>query len=240
MKSEEIDDIYELSPMQAGMLFHSLAAERSGVYVLQFVCPLTGGLDETAFERAWEGLAARHAVLRTSFHWQELDKPLQVVHQKVALPLARLDWRSIPEEAQEQRLRSLLREDRVQGFDLSQVPLVRLLLIRTGDTAYRLLWTTHHILLDGWCLGLVLQELLELYDGFRRGEPVRLPPVRPYADYIEWLQSQDAAAAEAFWRRILSGFGAATRLGVDRLAAPAASDGAALDPGGEAVFAEES
>ncbi|HYG61595.1 MAG TPA: amino acid adenylation domain-containing protein [Thermoanaerobaculia bacterium] len=219
MKPEEIDDIYELSPLQQGMLFHSLAAAGSGVYVLQFVCPLTGELDLDAFRRAWERMTARHSVLRTSFHWQELDKPLQVVQHAVELPLAQLDWQSLTAAEQEPRLAALLHDDRQQGFALTQGPLVRLTLIRLDKDLCNLILTVHHIVLDGWCLGLLLRELLELYEGFRQGREVRLPPVRPYAEYIDWLQSRDAAETEAYWRGMLAGFTTPTPLSVDHPAA---------------------
>jgi len=231
LKPEEIDDIYELSPLQQGMLFHSLAAAGSGVYVLQFVCTLAGSLDLPAFRRAWERMTASHAVLRTSFHWRELDKPLQVVQHAVEPPLVQLDWRSLTAAEQESRLAALLRDDRQRGFDLTEAPLLRLTLVRTGEEARKLVLTVHHILLDGWCLGLVLRDFFKLYDGFLQGREARLPPVRPYAEYIDWLQSRDAAETEAFWRGMLAGLTTATPLGIDRPAL-AAGEGALFEDQG--------
>lgn len=124
MSKRNIEAVYPLSPMQQGMLFHSLYAPGSGVYVEQVNCDMRGGLDVTTFERAWRRVLARHPVLRTSFAWKSLDKTLQVVHRQVALPLEQHDWRGLSQVEQETRLGTFLREDRRQGFDLARAPLM--------------------------------------------------------------------------------------------------------------------
>ena len=91
-------------------------------------------------------------------------------------------------------------------------PLLRLALFRLADETHELVWSLHHLLLDGWSLALVLQDLLALYEAARGGSPVLLPPSRPFGDYVEWLQSQDLSQAEAYWRAALAGITAATPL----------------------------
>ena len=118
----EIEDIYELSPLQQGMLYHTLRDAESAVYFEQFAVPLAGALDVGAFERAWQEAARRHAALRTSFHWEELDKPLQVVHRRVELALERHDWRRHSPTERERRFDEFLRADRARGFELDQAP----------------------------------------------------------------------------------------------------------------------
>src|SRR5436853_3529116 len=128
--SDTIQDIYPLSSMQQGMLFHSIYAPDSGVYVEQLNFVLQGNMNIPAFERAWQQVIERHAVLRTGFVWDEVDKPIQVVYQDIELPLAWHDWRGWSLEKQQQELAAYLQADRVQGFDLSEAPLMRLVCIR--------------------------------------------------------------------------------------------------------------
>ena len=129
---KNVEDIYPLSPMQQGMLFHSLYAPQSGVYVEQLSCVLEGELNARAFEQAWREVLSRHPILRTAFVWEGLDAPLQVVRQSVRLPLEEWDWRGLSEDARRRRLEDFLAEDRRRGFDITEAPLVRLALIRLG------------------------------------------------------------------------------------------------------------
>ena len=131
------------------------------------------------------------------FLW-EVDEPLQVVYRQVRLPLQSLDWRGLPAAEQEARLQSLMESERAAGLPLDQAPLMRLALIRTTEETYRLVWTHHHLLLDGWSLPLLLKETFAFYEACRQGQRAQLGAVRPYRDYIAWLRQQDAAAAEAF------------------------------------------
>jgi len=216
MTSELIEDIYPLSPMQQGLLFHSLYSAGSGVYVQQMSCTLQGDLDVPAFERAWQRLVDRHAILRTAFVWEDLEEPVQVVHRRVAVPLERKDWRALSAADQEARLADLLDEDRRRGFELSHAPLMRLVLIDLGGDAHQFVWSHHHVLMDGWCNTLLQKEFLAHYEAFAAGRDLHLPPPRPYRDYIAWLRRRDLSTAEGFWRRALRGFTTPTRLSVDR------------------------
>jgi len=216
MSSGDIENVYELSPVQQGMLFHGVHAPGSGVYVAQLGFGLDGDIDVAAFERAWQHVVDRHPALRTAFYWEGVEKPLQVVHRKVKLPVERYDWSNLPEDEQERRLENWLDEDRKRDFQFSQPPLMRLSLIRRSADGWQFVWTCHHILLDGWSLPLVLRDLFACHSAYAQSQRPRLEPTRPYSDYIAWLQRQDSAAAEAFWRETLEGFGAPTPFAVDR------------------------
>jgi amino acid adenylation domain-containing protein/FkbM family methyltransferase len=216
MKDPDIEDLYPLSPMQQGMLFESLYAGDSKVYVEQRSYLLRGYLNVAAFERAWQEVMDRHPVLRTSFVWEDLDEPVQVVHRHVKLPLQLQDWRQFSPIQQEQSLQDYLDENRRCGFDLSEAPLMRFSLLRLADEDYRLIWSYHHSLLDGWSWPLLVNEVLAFYDAYSRKQDLHLTNPRPYRDYIAWLQQQDVSRAEAFWRNKLKGFGAPTPLGVDK------------------------
>lgn len=231
---KNVEDFYPLSPMQQGMLFHSLLAPDSGVYVGQLSCVLCGDLDSGAFERAWQRVVERHPILRTTFVSADLKEPIQVVHRSVTLPLEQHDWRDLPPHAQAAQLDAWLHADQQRGFKLTAPPLLRLTLIRLSSASYQFIWTYHHLLFDGWSLPLILHEVFALYQAFARlpagttpsDQQLGLPLVRPFRSYIAWLKKQNLAEAETFWRQKLAGVGAPTSLVVDH-----APDAAAESPG---------
>ncbi len=214
-KSRTIEDTYPLSPLQEGLLFHSLLAPDSGVYVTQVTCTLRN-LNVPALERAWRQVTDRQPILRTAFVWKNLDRPLQVVGRKVGVPLERQDWRGMSALDQAERFAAYLEADRRRGFKISKAPLMRLALFQVAEDTYRFVWSHHHILLDGWSVHHLIKEVFVLYEGLCRGQAIRLEPIRTYRDYIAWLRQQDLALAESYWRRALRGFQAPTSLGVGR------------------------
>ncbi|MEO1349845.1 MAG: condensation domain-containing protein [Cyanobacteria bacterium J06635_15] len=210
--AEDIQDIYELSPLQKGILFHGLYAPEAGLYFIQFSYAVRGNLNIDALERAWQQLVARHTILRTNFYWEEIDKPLQVVHRQVTVPLEQEDWRGVEETEQAQQLTAFLKRDRQRGFDFSQAPLMRMTVIRLREAAHQIVWSKHHLILDGWSGALVIGEFFRLYQACCRGEEVLLPPGIPFKHYITWLRQQDLSKAEVYWRSVLSDITAPTPL----------------------------
>ncbi len=208
-----IEDLYPASPIQQGLLFH--AAFSSGLYFLQFCCWLHGDLDVTAFRRSWQRIVDRHPILRTGFVSHDLERPLQAVDRTAELDLAELDWQRLEPAEQESQLAAFLALDRERGFDLSRPPLTRLALIRHSAGTYRFVWSYHHLLLDGWSLPLIFGEVMATYRALCRGREPEIEATRPYRDYIAWLEQQDLAQAESYWRRTLAGVTAPTPLGVD-------------------------
>ncbi len=217
MDKRNIEAIYPLSPMQQGMLFHSLYAGETGVYIEQLTGTLEGDLNVRAFQQAWQRVVERHPILRTSFVWKKLDRILQVVHKRVSLPFEVLDWSNLSASEQQAELDRLISANQRAGFNLNEPPLMRVTLIRLGERRYQFLWCHHHVLLDGWSLPLVIKEVFAYYHGLAHGRDVRLPAARPYRDYITWLQQQPMDHAEAFWRKTLAGFRAPTPLVVDQI-----------------------
>ena len=215
MTDRNIEDIYPLSPMQAGMLFHARLAPGEEVYVEQTQATLRGDLAVDAFRQAWQRVLDRNAILRTSFVWEDVDEPLQVVHRKVDVPLTVVDLGATRGDCATQ-VDAYCREERRKGFDLAQAPLFRLALLRTAADSWELVWTHHHILLDGWSLPILLREVFTFYESFRTGKPAALPATRPYRDYIRHLKAQDAGGAESFWRSALDGYEGMPALGVER------------------------
>src|SRR6185369_14592999 len=201
----DIEDIYYLTPLQEGMLYHRLAEPRSEAYFQQLRCSLRGKLEVEALKWTWEQLVARHEVLRTSFVWEEVDRPVQVVQRRVELPWRELDWRGIAPEIRAERLESLMAADRADGFDVTQAPLMRMTLIREENELYQFVWSHHHLLIDGWGSSVLFAELLGMYDERTRGIDVKRPRPRRYRDYVEWLENQDKEAAAKYWRTALEG-----------------------------------
>jgi amino acid adenylation domain-containing protein/non-ribosomal peptide synthase protein (TIGR01720 family) len=211
----QVHDLYPLSPMQEGLLFHTLYAPESGVYFEQFHFTLEGELNLSAFQQAWQQIINRHTILRTGFVWEGLEKPAQIVYKQVKLPWVQLDWRELTTIEQQKRLVAFLTQDKKSGFDLTKAPLMRCTLIQLADEIYNFIWSFHHILLDGWCLSIIFKEVQTNYEAFCQEKIPRLEQPRPYREYIAWLQQQDISKAKAFWTEQLKGFMAPTPFQVD-------------------------
>ncbi|MFN8481456.1 MAG: amino acid adenylation domain-containing protein [Anaerolineae bacterium] len=232
---QNIEAIYPLTPMQEGMLYHAVEASQSGVYFQQATLRLSGALDVDALRRAWESVLAHHPALRSVFVWERLERPLQVVRKTAPLPWQVLDWRDVAEAERDARLAEFRHLDREAGFPLSKAPLMRLGLIRLAADDHRLVWSHHHLLLDGWSTAIVLREVFETYAALVAGQTPDLPPARPFRDYVTWLEQQPLDGAEAYWRQALAGFETPTSLRIEHLLdRPAAGHGADGDPFGEA------
>ncbi|BAU16063.1 non-ribosomal peptide synthase (plasmid) [Leptolyngbya sp. NIES-3755] len=206
-----IEDLYPLSPAQQGILFHTLYAPNHGLYSTQLSFNLCGKLDTVVLRQTWQQIVDRHPVFRTAFVWEGLDRPLQVVRQQAFLSWQEADWRNSSSEQQQAQIDALLKDDRQRGFEIHQAPLSRILLIRLTDDTYRFIWHFHHLILDGWSVSLVFQEVFTTYERLYQGQSVLSSPTRPYRNYITWLNNQDLASAETFWSRMLQGFTTPTR-----------------------------
>ncbi|HMB71221.1 MAG TPA: amino acid adenylation domain-containing protein, partial [bacterium] len=197
---------------QEGLLYHALADPDSGMYVNQCLLTLSGDLDPAAMEAAWRRGAAAHDILRTFFTWEGLSAPAQAVLGDAPLPFDRHDLTDRTPDEIRARTEELLEERRRAGFDPARAPLTRIDLIRTGEREHRLIWSFHHLLLDGWSMFTVLKDVFAAYEELRRGGDPAVAAPPPFRDHVAWLQRQDGAAAEAYWRRTLRGFAAPTPL----------------------------
>lgn len=213
MSKKNVETIYPLSASQQGMLFETLYAPESGIHIEQLTGVFRGNLDIFAFERAWQRVIDRHAVLRTCFIWKEQDEPLQVVLRQVKVPLEQLDWCQLSSSEVKEKLEAFLHRERHFGINLSKAPLIRLALIHLGEENYQFICSHHHILMDGWSVSSIFQEFFAFYEAFCQGQDLHLEKPRPYRDYIAWLKKQDLSKPEAFWRKTLQGFTKPTPLG---------------------------
>ncbi|WP_438281218.1 non-ribosomal peptide synthase/polyketide synthase [Pseudomonas alabamensis] len=203
----DIDTLYPLAPMQQGMLFHTLYQQEAGNYVNQMRLDVSG-LDPERFRAAWQATLDAHDVLRSGFIWQgQLDEPLQVVHRQVEMPFSLLDWSDHDSGELVSALDTLAEQALSTPFDLARPPLLRLVMVRTGVDSHHLVYTHHHILMDGWSNSQMMGEIMQRYAG--QAVP---QAVGRYGDYIAWLQAQDARRGEAFWRNALCDLAEPTRL----------------------------
>jgi amino acid adenylation domain-containing protein/non-ribosomal peptide synthase protein (TIGR01720 family) len=201
-----LDELLPVTPLQAGLL--TRATEGAGFYVQQVSVVLRGELNRGRFEVAWRGTIARHEILRAGFTRDERERPVMFVASAVEPAFAWLDWRELSEIEVNLRWVELLRADRAHGFDPTRAPLLRFTVVRAGESAWRFLWSHHHLILDGWSLPILFREVMERY----REPTIERAPVPAWRDYLVWLQGQDAAEAERFWRGALEGFESANRI----------------------------
>ncbi|WP_406004530.1 amino acid adenylation domain-containing protein [Streptomyces sp. NBC_00987] len=215
MSAHNVEDIYGLSPLQFGMLYHSLEdTSDTRPYMVQMTEEVEGPFDETLFGVAWQQLVDRHSILRSAFVWEGVSEPVQVVQRRAPLPFEVRDLRGL--SGQEEQLSTFLAEDWDRGFDLSRAPLVRVTVLRMGEERRIVVWSFHHILLDGWSVQILQKELFALYRALLGGTSAELPPTVPYRRYIEWLNSRQDDGSEAFWTDYLAGVTEPTALHIDR------------------------
>ncbi|GLQ98962.1 non-ribosomal peptide synthase/polyketide synthase [Dyella mobilis] len=211
MQNQKIEDILPLSPLQQGFLFHALYdADVQDSYVVQMAFELDGPLDPAALRIATDALLQRHANLRAAFVYEKVKEPVQLVLRTVELPWRELDISALPESEREAAYQQLLHEDQQQRFDVSRAPLLRFVLVRLGERHHRLIFTHHHILLDGWSIPILLNELFALYRS--HGNQDALPRVAAYKDYLGWLNARDKQAAQNAWKTLLADIDEPTRL----------------------------
>ncbi|MEI5101939.1 amino acid adenylation domain-containing protein [Streptomyces sp. PmtG] len=214
----EVADLYPLTPMQAGMLFHSLMDPDARTYVNQVQVVLSGVTDPHALAEAWQRTADANAMLRTRLVWQETAEPLQAVGHRATVPVTHHDWTGRDADWCARQMDRLIDEDRDAGIDLGAAPLMRLTLIRLAPDRVRMVWTFHHVLLDGWSAAQVFDEVCERYAAAAAGRRPEIADRAPFRDYLAWLSRQDTARAERHWRETLAGFSAPTELPRDRRA----------------------
>ena len=205
-------DTYPLSPIQQGILFHSLYSPESGVYVVQTHCVLHPSPDVSAFERAWNEVIKRHDIFRTAFEWKEVDDAVQVLYDHAEISLTQLDWRGRSKSEQREQLQEHLVAERKRGFDFSVPPLMRLTLIKLDDESSQFIWTVHHLVMDTWSEVLLFAEFSSFYQALVEGRTVSAARAPSYRDYVKWIQEQDLSEADSFWRQLLKGFEAPTPL----------------------------
>ncbi len=202
-----IEDIYPLSPMQESILFDFAMDPQSDSFFQQVSHTWKGELDIAAVEKSLDDLVARHSILRSIFIGKDMDRPLQAVirQRKPAFTFTDMRQKCLL-SSRDEVLRALIMEDKSRKFDLGADVMIRLSVYQTAEAEFELLWSYHHILMDGWCIGLIIQDFRAIYSANKRGIDPSLPPVKPYSQYIAWLEGADMDASRAYWKDYLSAY----------------------------------
>jgi len=211
-----LEDLYPLTGMQQGLVFHNLLDNDREAYTTQLYFDLERSFQPSLFQRAWEQVLPRHAIFRTAFVDIDRDKPLQAVLKSVNLNWDHQDLRHLAADQQDIHFESYRRADKAKGFDFDNAPMMRMSLFRLSDERYRWMWTHHHSVLDGWSLPIVFKELFTYYSFLLKGATPSLPSVTPFREYVAWLDKQDRSTATEFWKQALSGFESPTQIGIDQ------------------------
>ncbi|WP_395605332.1 non-ribosomal peptide synthetase [Pseudomonas sp. B16120] len=211
-----IEDVYPLTPMQEGLLLHTLLEPGTGLYYMQDRYRINSALDPERFAQAWQAVIARHEALRASFCWNVGEDMLQVIHKPGSTPIEYLDWSADPQDEQEPRLQALLKAEREAGFDLLNQAPFHLRLIRVAEARYWFMMSNHHILIDAWCRSLLMNDFFDIYTALGEGRDAQLAAPPRYRDYIAWLQRQNLNEARQWWQQNLQGFERATPIPSDR------------------------
>ncbi|MEL6136175.1 MAG: amino acid adenylation domain-containing protein [Cyanobacteria bacterium J06626_23] len=211
-KRNNVEDIYPLSPMQQGLLFHTLLAPKAGSYTPQIVLQFSGILNGQTLKAAWQTVVERHSILRTGFYWEQRDEPFQVVYRQVPLAWVEQDWQHLSAAEQTAKLSVVKACNRSEPFNLNKPALMRLTWAclgknEAGTDRYCLVWCYHHLILDGWSAAQVLREVFQQYFMLAGTLPhLSTPSALPYGNYIAWLNQQDQSAARTFWKDYFHGW----------------------------------
>lgn len=205
ISKKAIEDIYQLSPMQKGMLFHNLVGQTSS-YICQSSYTIKGDLNLNALNRSINELVAWHPILRTSFVSEVGDEPLQVVLKDRKIVIDFNDIRGLENLEKEVQINEIKLKYKVEGFNLSKDILIKFSVLHVDEKEFILTWTFHHILMDGWCVSLLVKDFYNLYYSFVSEKPLSLTPSMPYKNYIQWLKNRDKESSIRFWESYLKGY----------------------------------
>ncbi|QUI24146.1 amino acid adenylation domain-containing protein [Vallitalea pronyensis] len=199
-----IEKIYRLTPMQEGMLFHALADKDSFAYTEQMAFDVKGHMEAKLLEKSINALIEKYDILRTGIVYKEVEEPRQVVLKERKLKVSYEDYSNMEEK--EDRIEAFERTDRERGFDLTKDHLLRLSIIKKDVETYRLIWSFHHIIMDGWCMPIIFSECFENYHKLCKNMPLEHHQATPFIDYIKWLEGQDKEEGEAYWTTYLEAY----------------------------------
>ena len=203
----DVEDIYTLSPMQEGMLFHALMDKSSSSYFEQTAFRLHEELDIFLVEKSFNDLVNRHDILRTAFIQKDTPRAVQMVLKSRAVDFYYQDISQIGGQGEKEFFITGYKEkDKQRSFDLSKDVLMRVAVFRLNPAEYQFIWSHHHILMDGWCIGILNTEFFEIYTSYLENRPYRLPGVKPYRNYIQWLEKQDQEESVRYWENYLDSY----------------------------------
>ncbi|SHL03955.1 non-ribosomal peptide synthetase [Flavobacterium chilense] len=203
-KDNNIEDIYELSPLQQGLYYYWLVDNSSHMYFNQTAYRLNSNdLNINAVKQAYDELVNRYAILRTSFTNDYSGVPLQIVHKTVSSNFSyesALDFQNI-----DNYLQDIKEKDKARGFNFEKPTQIRLKVLELGNGDYEFIWSSHHILMDGWCLSILINDFYKILMALNNGKKIQLPAADKYSTYIDWLSKINKDASLSYWKNYLDG-----------------------------------
>ncbi|MGL5152249.1 MAG: non-ribosomal peptide synthetase, partial [Clostridium sp.] len=178
----------------------------------QTIFDVKGDLDIKVFEETFNCLIEKYDIFRTAFVYNKLDTPKQVVLKSRKINVEVLDLQHMESDDVEDKLQELLKEDKIKGFDLEKDTLLRLTILAPSENRYKIVWSFHHIIMDGWCIGLLLKDIVSIYEKLISNKRVENVQGYNYGQYIKWLQKQDLNTALDSWKEYLKDFDKASIL----------------------------
>jgi len=205
----EIEHILPLTGMQEGMLYHKLLSPESSEYVIQMNYSIKNSVSEEILRQSFDILMKKHQVLRTSIVYQDVSAPRQVVLKEKPLEFTVLDLSNVNQS--EEALQAFYEQDILRGFDLESDSLMRLCLIKLSEEDYQLVISNHHIILDGWCISIIINDFLSFYDRLSEGQSKveilsQLPKHKEYSDYIYYISNKEDESSRNYWENLLQGY----------------------------------
>ncbi|MGB3468055.1 MAG: condensation domain-containing protein, partial [Cyclobacteriaceae bacterium] len=202
---ETLEDVYELSPLQEGIYYHWLAEGLSSLYFEQTSYRVhADSLEVEKLQAAFDNLVARHGVLRTGFSNDYAGTSLQIVRKKVP---GNFSYELIDSSVDaESYVRTFKEKDREKGFDLTAPSQIRLHVIELSRGIYELIWSHHHILMDGWCIGILVNDFNKFLTNQMFGTKLDFQPVAPYSNYMNWLRTINKQHSVDYWSHYLENY----------------------------------
>ncbi|XLS27832.1 amino acid adenylation domain-containing protein [Flavobacteriaceae bacterium M23B6Z8] len=211
-----LQDIAALSPLQEGMLFHSLYDTKEAAYLVQFQCDITGNFSLNSFNSSWSYLMERHSILRTTFITEGLGTPVQCVYKNVPVPVTLFDYSVYSRKEALTKIEHFLKEDQSAPFDLAKAPLFRINLFKIDEECTRLVFTNHHLLWDGWSFSKLISNFMECYEAIESGNDLPEIGFDNFGDHIRSILQKNQEIALSFWKQYLSALTSPTFLPFSR------------------------
>jgi iturin family lipopeptide synthetase B len=216
LDKKNIEDIFSLTPMQEGMLFHYLKSPQSELYFEQLSLEISGKIDVERFEKAWNFIIETNEMLRTVFRWEKIENPIQIIlkEHKIQPGYYDLSLSGKVFDEKKKRLEEIKVREREEKFDLREVPF-RITLCNGQEDKYDMIISNFHILYDGWSNGIILKEFFKAYDDLSKGKKLVKPVKTKFKEFVKLVRNQDLKRQETYWRGYLKGFETLTEISIN-------------------------
>ncbi len=204
IEKQKIEAIFPLSSIQLALLFHHIAAKEDQGF-LNVQCTIDGLLNIPMLKKAWNLAIERHAVLRTSVHWKNIKNPVQIVRPSGVMQWHILDWSGDNLNEQNEKLNQLKIDNKKAGVDFNKNPLSKIHIIKVNSKSNYLVWSCHHLLLDGWSGSIILKDVFSYYDGLINNKKIELETIPAFKSYLNYLKRSSPSEANLYWNRIFKG-----------------------------------